>query len=99
MTLNIVVRFFSTINELTSQYIRTELLGNSHPMTSGVRTVSVLSGGLNRFILELSDLDITNYAYNALPSGDHRPVPVPFPCSSTGCVQAARQHCKDICFV
>ena len=71
--------FFSTNNELTSQYIRTELLGKSHPIAKRVRTGSVLSGGLNRFKHELSDLDITNYAYNALSSGDHRPVPIPFP--------------------
>ena len=41
MTLNIDVRFFfSTNNELTSQYIRTELLGNSHPIAKRVRTGS-----------------------------------------------------------
>ena len=35
--------FFSTINELTSQYIHTELLGNIHPIAKRVRNGSVLS--------------------------------------------------------
>ena len=81
MTLYIEVRFFSIINELTSQYYRTELLGNTPINTIGPRKQSPNSEArpdrvcplrwLNRFILEVNDLDTTNYAYNALSSGDH----------------------------